>query len=46
VREGGEMRQLLHGVPLLLLLLAAVAHAQQTARTDPGDGEHVRFRLS
>ncbi|XP_071682406.1 probable LRR receptor-like serine/threonine-protein kinase At1g56140 [Lolium perenne] len=31
------MRQLLHGVPLLLLLLAAVAHAQQTARTDPGD---------
>ncbi|KAM0872976.1 hypothetical protein ACQ4PT_038415 [Festuca glaucescens] len=31
------MRRFLHGAALSLLLLAAVAHAQQTARTDPGD---------
>uniref|UniRef100_A0ACD5UVU3 Uncharacterized protein n=1 Tax=Avena sativa TaxID=4498 RepID=A0ACD5UVU3_AVESA len=30
-------RQLLHAAALSLLLLATVAHAQQAARTDPGD---------
>jgi hypothetical protein len=33
------MRRLLHCAALSLLLLAAVAHAQQTMITDPGDGE-------
>uniref|UniRef100_A0ACD5UUJ7 Uncharacterized protein n=1 Tax=Avena sativa TaxID=4498 RepID=A0ACD5UUJ7_AVESA len=31
------LRMLLHDAALLLLLLAAVAHAQQTANTHPGD---------
>ncbi|XP_047063677.1 probable LRR receptor-like serine/threonine-protein kinase At1g56140 [Lolium rigidum] len=37
-----EMRRLLHGAALSLLLLAAVAHAQQTARTDPGDAAALK----
>ncbi|KAM0872966.1 hypothetical protein ACQ4PT_038413 [Festuca glaucescens] len=36
------MRRLLHGAALSLLLLAAVAHAQQTARTHPGDAAALK----
>ena len=35
--------RVLHGAALSVLLLVAIAHAQQTTRTDPGDGEHAPF---